>query len=112
MVSAIPQERLAEIVREARSRSGVPAVAAGLLVGERVELAADGPVEVTKEGQPAPKCSDLRAGNEFIREMVRVVVKPVGRGRKVPVADRVEVNCLTPASASVPTTAEVEAVAS
>ena len=46
MVSAIPQERLAEIVREARSRSGVPAVAAGLLVGERVELAADGPVEV------------------------------------------------------------------
>lgn len=75
-------------------------------------LLADGPVEVTKEGQPAPKCSDLRAGNEFIREMVRVVVKPVGRGRKVPVADRVEVNCLTPASASVPTTAEVEAVAS
>ncbi len=46
MVSAIPQERLAQIVREARSRSGVPAVAAGLLVGERVELAADGPVEV------------------------------------------------------------------
>ena len=45
MASAIPQERLAEIVREARARSGVPAVAAGLLVGERVELAADGPVE-------------------------------------------------------------------
>jgi CubicO group peptidase (beta-lactamase class C family) len=46
MGSAIPQERLAEIVREARARSGVPAVTAGLLVGERVELAADGPVEI------------------------------------------------------------------
>ena len=46
MASAIPQERLAEIVREARARTGVPAVAAGLLVGGRVELAADGPVEV------------------------------------------------------------------
>ena len=46
MASAIPQQQLAEMVREARARSGVPAVAAGLLVGERVELAADGPVEV------------------------------------------------------------------
>jgi CubicO group peptidase (beta-lactamase class C family) len=46
MASAIPQQRLAEIVREARVRTGVPAVAAGLLVGERVELAADGPIEV------------------------------------------------------------------
>jgi CubicO group peptidase (beta-lactamase class C family) len=46
MASAIPQGQLAEIVREARARSGVPAVAAGLLVGGRVELAADGPVEV------------------------------------------------------------------
>ena len=46
MTSAIPQHRLAEIVRDARARTGVPAVAAGLLVGERVELAADGPVEV------------------------------------------------------------------
>ena len=46
MASAIPQGRLAEIVRDARARSGVPAVAAGLLVGERVELAADGSVEV------------------------------------------------------------------
>jgi CubicO group peptidase (beta-lactamase class C family) len=46
MASAIPQERLAEVVRDARARSGVPAVTAGLLVGERVELAADGPVEV------------------------------------------------------------------
>ena len=46
MASAIPQERLSEIVREARERAGVPAVAAGLLVGERVELAADGPVDV------------------------------------------------------------------
>jgi CubicO group peptidase (beta-lactamase class C family) len=46
MASAIPQERLGEIVREARARTGIPAVAAGLLVGERVELAADGQVEV------------------------------------------------------------------
>ena len=46
MASAIPQQHLAEIVREARARTGVPAVAAGLLVGERVELAADGPIEV------------------------------------------------------------------
>ena len=46
MASAIPQEKLAEIVREARARSGVPAVAAGLLAGGRVELAADGPVDV------------------------------------------------------------------
>ena len=46
MASAIPQQRLAEIVRQARARTGVPAVAAGLLVGKRVELAADGPVEV------------------------------------------------------------------
>src|SRR6266513_4912307 len=45
MASAIPQEQLAEIVRDARARTGVPAVAAGLLVGERTELAADGPVE-------------------------------------------------------------------
>jgi CubicO group peptidase (beta-lactamase class C family) len=46
MASAIPQQQLAEIVREARARTGVPAVAAGLLVGDRVELAADGPIEV------------------------------------------------------------------
>ena len=46
MGSAIPQQQLAEIVREARARTGVPAVTAGLLVGERVELAADGPVEI------------------------------------------------------------------
>lgn len=45
MASAIPQDRLTEIVRDARARSGVPAVAAGLLVGGKVELAAAGPVE-------------------------------------------------------------------
>jgi hypothetical protein len=32
MGSAIPQRQLGEIVREARSRTGVPAVAAGLFV--------------------------------------------------------------------------------
>ena len=46
MASAIPQGELPEIVREARARTGVPAVAAGLLVGGEVELAADGPVDV------------------------------------------------------------------
>jgi CubicO group peptidase (beta-lactamase class C family) len=45
MASAIPHARLAEIVREARARTGVPAVAAGLLVGDQIELVADGPVE-------------------------------------------------------------------
>jgi CubicO group peptidase (beta-lactamase class C family) len=44
MGSAIPQAKLGEIVREARSRTGVPAVAAGLFVDGSVELAADGPV--------------------------------------------------------------------
>src|SRR5690349_2557008 len=46
MGSAIPQGKLAEIVREARSRTGVPAIAAGLSVDGSVELAADGPVDV------------------------------------------------------------------
>src|SRR3954452_10699620 len=45
MASAIPHERLAEIVREARARTGIPAVAAGLAVHGRVELVADGPVD-------------------------------------------------------------------
>jgi CubicO group peptidase (beta-lactamase class C family) len=42
MASAIPQGKLVEIVREARARTGVPAVAAGLAVDGNVELAADG----------------------------------------------------------------------
>ncbi len=42
MGSAIPQGQLGEIVRAARSRTGVPAVAAGLYVDGSVELAADG----------------------------------------------------------------------
>jgi CubicO group peptidase (beta-lactamase class C family) len=46
MESAIPQGVLGEIVRDARSRTGVPGVAAGLLVDGSVELAADGPVDV------------------------------------------------------------------
>jgi CubicO group peptidase (beta-lactamase class C family) len=40
--SAIPRGRLAEIVREARARTRVPGVAAGLAVGGETELAADG----------------------------------------------------------------------
>jgi CubicO group peptidase (beta-lactamase class C family) len=46
MGSAIPRGKLAEIVQEARSRTGVPAVAAGLSVDGELELAADGPCEV------------------------------------------------------------------
>lgn len=42
MASAIPQGELAEIVREARARTGVPAVAAGLFLDGSVELTADG----------------------------------------------------------------------
>jgi len=42
MESAIPQGQLGEIVREAWSRTGVPAVAAGLSVDGSVELAAAG----------------------------------------------------------------------
>jgi len=42
MGSAIPQGVLGEIVRDARSRTGVPAVAAALCVDGAVELAADG----------------------------------------------------------------------
>jgi DNA invertase Pin-like site-specific DNA recombinase len=60
-------------------------------------LLVDGPIPFV-DGQPAPRCKDVRAGNEFIREMLYVVVNRVGRGRKVPVADRVEVMCLTPAA--------------
>jgi hypothetical protein len=72
-------------------------------------LLADGPVPVV-DGCFSPRCSDVRAGNEFIREMVRVTVHPVGRGRKVPVAERVEVHCLTPARAALPKPAEVVAL--
>ncbi len=46
MGSAFPQGQLGEIVREARSRTGVPAMAAGLVVDGSTELAADGPVDV------------------------------------------------------------------
>jgi CubicO group peptidase (beta-lactamase class C family) len=46
MGSAIPQGELAEIVREARARTGVPAVAAGLSLDGSVELAADGSADV------------------------------------------------------------------
>src|SRR5438477_4101678 len=46
MESAIPQGQLGEIVREARSRTRVPGIAAGLYVDGSVELAADGPADV------------------------------------------------------------------
>jgi DNA invertase Pin-like site-specific DNA recombinase len=60
-------------------------------------LLADGPVPVV-DGTPRPECKDVVAGRDFIRQLLRVVVKPVGRGRRVPVAERVDVECLTPAA--------------
>jgi hypothetical protein len=93
---------LEQVLAEVEASNGWLGMSAEAVVRR---LVAEGPVEV-KEGHHAPQCSDLRAGNEFIREMLRVVVKPVGRGRKVPVADRVEVKHLTPASASLPEPAE------
>src|SRR6476646_8262724 len=79
MASAIPQQRLAEIVREARARTGVPAVAAGLLVGERVELAADGPVDdemvhgLARGAPPRPRCA--------ARERCERAATPLTHGR-------------------------------
>ena len=45
---------------------------------------------------PSNVCKDVEAGRDFIRQMVRVTVRPVGRGRKVLVQDRVEIENLTP----------------
>ncbi len=48
---------------------------------------------------PAPdpaQLADVEAAREFVRQMVRVVVHPVGRGRKVPVEQRVTIEQLTP----------------
>jgi DNA invertase Pin-like site-specific DNA recombinase len=44
-------------------------------------------------------CKDVEAGRDFIRQMVKVTVRPVGRGRKVPIAERVEIENLTPVAA-------------
>jgi hypothetical protein len=65
-------------------------------------LLANGTVPVVN-GVPHPHCTDLAAGRDFIRQMVRVTVNPVGRGRKVAVADRVTVEYLTPAALAQPT---------
>src|SRR4051794_17497214 len=45
----VPAFELEEIVRDARGRTGVPGVAAGLLVDGRVESAADGVLELGRE---------------------------------------------------------------
>jgi len=39
--------------------------------------------------------ADIETIRSFIREQVRIVVHPVGRGRRVPVADRIRVQYLT-----------------
>jgi len=59
MGSAIPRGELAEIVREARRRTGVPGVAAGLLIGGEVELAADGVLALGRE-QPVTPSTPFR----------------------------------------------------
>jgi site-specific DNA recombinase len=71
-------------------------------------LLADGTVPVVN-GVPHPVCKEVAAGRDFIRQMVRVTVNPVGRGRKVPVADRVQVEYLTPAAVAQPTREETRA---
>jgi hypothetical protein len=48
---------------------------------------------------PGNVCKDVEAGRDFIKQMLRATVKPVGRGRKVPVQDLVEIECLTPVAA-------------
>lgn len=48
---------------------------------------------------PGNACKDVEAGRDFIKQMVRVTVSPVGRDRKMPVAERIEVENLTPAAA-------------
>jgi DNA invertase Pin-like site-specific DNA recombinase len=48
---------------------------------------------------PGNACKEVEAGRDFIKQMLRATVKPVGRGRKMPVADRVDIENLTPAAA-------------
>jgi hypothetical protein len=64
-------------------------------------LLADGLVPV-EDGIPRPVCKDIPAGRDFCQQMVRVIVRPVGRGKRVPVADRVDVECLTPVGVAQP----------
>jgi hypothetical protein len=44
--------------------------------------------------------NDIEAAREFVKTMVRVTVFPVGRGRKLPVEERIEVEVLTPLAAA------------
>jgi DNA invertase Pin-like site-specific DNA recombinase len=59
---------------------------------------------VVPEGETFPESfarfRDIEQGRDFIRQMVRIWVMPVGRGRKVPVMDRVEIDYLTPGADS------------
>ena len=55
-------------------------------------------------------CKDVEAGRDFIRQMVKVTVKPVGRGRKVAVQDRVEIEQLTPQAVLRVAFVQIEAV--
>jgi DNA invertase Pin-like site-specific DNA recombinase len=49
------------------------------------------------QGAPTPK--NIQEARDFIRQMVRVTVRPVGRGRRVAVSERVEIENLTPVAA-------------
>jgi DNA invertase Pin-like site-specific DNA recombinase len=52
---------------------------------------------------PGNTCKDVEQGRDFIRQMVRVTVRPAGgRGKRMPVQDRIEIENLTPAAAAAP----------
>jgi DNA invertase Pin-like site-specific DNA recombinase len=51
------------------------------------------------------KVKNIAEARDFVRQMVRIVVKPVGCGRKVPVNERIEVEILTPCPTQAPESA-------
>jgi CubicO group peptidase (beta-lactamase class C family) len=55
MGSAIPRGELVEIVRDARGRTGVPGVAAGLLSAGGIEVAAEGVLELGRAERVTPE---------------------------------------------------------
>jgi len=59
-------------------------------------LTDDGKAKETDEGF----VKDIPQARDFIKQMVRVIVKPVGRGKRVKIEDRIEVVVLTPGAAT------------
>jgi DNA invertase Pin-like site-specific DNA recombinase len=68
---------------------GTEAVQRRLLTDDGTALATD-----------AGFVEDIEAARDFVKTMVRVTVFPVGRGRKLPVEERIEVEVLTPLAAA------------